>query len=160
MTRIKAVQPCCSFPVIGCRGRVTWIVLGRVCVYWSVLSYAPTPGWSPVITGRCGCRGSTALAQDSLCSFYSCQATDWAMYSKQCCFLTVRYLLYVLVARAAVNKRLENCCSFVLFFYNFVFSAHLVHAMCHTLLFGRCVYRRSSSVSAIGEINVMVTVLK
>lgn len=84
-----------------------------------------SPGWSPLITGGCGCRGSTTLAQHaqcSLCSFYSCQPTDSLlpiMYSKQCFFYCLMFVLSVPVARAAVNRLLQSCYSFCfLFFYN------------------------------------------
>lgn len=63
------------------------------CVSLSVsCSYSLQVGL-PIITGGCGCRGSTTLAQHaqcSLCSFYSCQPTDSLlpiMYSKQCFLL-------------------------------------------------------------------------
>lgn len=75
----------------------------------------------PIITGGCGCRGSTTLAphaQCSLCSFYSCQPTDSllpVMYSKQCCcfFFTVWCLFSVPLAHAAVNRLLEKLLFFL-----------------------------------------------
>lgn len=127
--RIGAVQPWWWFFFLFIRGRQRW------CVGFSVLcSYSFQVGL-PVITGGCGCRGSTTLAQHaqcSLCSFYSCQPTDSLlpiMYSKQC-FFCVWCLFSVPVAHAAVNRLLEKLLFFLLFF-KIYFCVCLVCARCH-----------------------------
>lgn len=140
-----------------------------VCVGLPVLcSYSP--GWSPIITRGCGCRGSTTLAQHaqySLCSFYSRQPTDSLLPNNvfKAVFFTVWCLFSVPVARAAVNRLLESCCFVFVFFLIFICVSQFVSSapgaiLCSVSVTNRCVYCQLSSVSAISEVNVIVTVFK